>query len=172
MTTIPTIVLIHRLDASRRLRKTKHHIACSATSTRQRNEPLRFLKCTRARAIRPAPLHMGNKIGMGWDQSSFYASADAVSGGRSAISAALDDRGQQQNAGGHSKRGKLSPEPHPCKAHDNTVYSARARPSARHLSSASSSGASQQITLSQARGIPAARQSFSHSRIHSPSPQP
>ena len=131
-----------------------------------------FDKLTRARAIRPAPLHMGNKIGMGWDQSSFYASADAVSGGRSAISAALDDRGQQQNAGGHGKRGKLSPEPHPCKAHDNTVYSARARPSARHLSSASSSGASQQITLSQARGIPAARQSFSHSRIHSPSPQP
>lgn len=34
--TIPTIVLIHQLDASRRSKKMKHHTVCFATSTRKR----------------------------------------------------------------------------------------------------------------------------------------
>lgn len=51
-------------------------------------------------------------------------------------------------------------------------YFASASPSARQEASACSSGASQQMTLSQARRIPAALQSSSHVRIHSPSPQP
>ena len=45
-------------------------------------------------------------------------------------------------------------------------------PNSRQAASAASSGASQQVTLSQAREIPALPQSFSQSRIHWPSPQP
>lgn len=53
-----------------------------------------------------------------------------------------------------------------------SVHSASAFPSARQASSAASSGASQQITLSTARFTPASSQFFSQDRIHSPSPQP
>ena len=49
---------------------------------------------------------------------------------------------------------------------------ARTLPSSRQAASAASSGASQQVTLSQAREMPALPQSVSQSRIHWPSPQP
>ena len=49
---------------------------------------------------------------------------------------------------------------------------ARAAPSARQASKASSSGASLQVTLSAAKTQPAPTQSSSQVRIHSPSPQP
>ena len=47
-----------------------------------------------------------------------------------------------------------------------------AAPSALQAAVASSSGASQQVTLSQARTAPSVLQVSSHVRIHSPSPQP
>ena len=51
-------------------------------------------------------------------------------------------------------------------------YSASFLPRAWQALSASSSGASQQVTLSAASRMPAEAQSSSHVRIHSPSPQP
>ena len=51
-------------------------------------------------------------------------------------------------------------------------HSTNALPKARQASSAVSSGASVQITLSQTRFTPALSQSLSQVRIHSPSPQP
>ena len=51
-------------------------------------------------------------------------------------------------------------------------HSTNALPKARQASSAASSGASQQVTLSHTRVSPASPQSFSQLRIHSPSPQP
>ena len=48
----------------------------------------------------------------------------------------------------------------------------RDAPSASQAASASASGSSWQITLSQANTMPAARQLSSQVRIHSPSPQP
>ena len=51
-------------------------------------------------------------------------------------------------------------------------HSTNALPKARQASSAASSGASQQVTLSHTRFSPASPQSFSQLRIHSPSPQP
>ena len=51
-------------------------------------------------------------------------------------------------------------------------HSTNALPRARQASSAASSGASQQVTLSHTRFSPASPQSFSQLRIHSPSPQP
>ena len=54
----------------------------------------------------------------------------------------------------------------------NGGHSASVLPMARSASSAASSGASQQVTLSQTRLMPASAQSFSQERIHSPSPQP
>ena len=51
-------------------------------------------------------------------------------------------------------------------------YSASALPIAVQAASASSSGASQQMTLSVKRLMFASSQDFSQERIHSPSPQP
>ena len=51
-------------------------------------------------------------------------------------------------------------------------HSTNALPKARQASSAASSDASQQVTLSHTRFSPASPQSFSQLRIHSPSPQP
>lgn len=51
-------------------------------------------------------------------------------------------------------------------------YAARAAPRALQAAAAASSGASLQMTLSQARTAPARRQDCSQLRIHSPSPQP
>ena len=54
----------------------------------------------------------------------------------------------------------------------NPAYFASSAPRALHCSSASSSGASMQITLSAASVIPSETQRSSQERIHSPSPQP
>ena len=51
-------------------------------------------------------------------------------------------------------------------------YSASALPRASQFAAASASGASLQITLSQARTAPSPLQVSSQFRIHSPSPQP
>ena len=68
--------------------------------------------------------------------------------------------GQRTGPGGKHKRTRFA------------AYSASAAPSDLQAASASSSGASLQITLSQASTAPSAAQVSSQLRIHSPSPQP
>src|SRR5699024_1545168 len=61
-----------------------------------------------------------------------------------------------------------SPAPNGCRGRGY----ASAAPSALHASSASSSGASLQMTLSQTSSAPSSAHRVSQLRIHSPSPQP
>ena len=61
---------------------------------------------------------------------------------------------------------------HPPAGCHSVSVQARAAPSSRQAERASSSGASLQITLSQARSAPSSLQRDSQLRIHSPSPQP
>ena len=68
--------------------------------------------------------------------------------------------GQRTGPGGKHKRTRFA------------AYSVSAAPSDLQAASASSSGASLQITLSQANTAPSAAQVSSQLRIHSPSPQP
>ncbi len=68
--------------------------------------------------------------------------------------------GQRTGPGGKHKRTRFA------------AYSASAAPSDLQAAWASSSGASLQITLSQASTAPSAAQVSSQLRIHSPSPQP
>ena len=74
--------------------------------------------------------------------------------------------------GGQQRQQSLSPAPQTAAQEVQSVQAARVLPMARRDSSMASSGASQQITLSQTRFTPASAQSFSQERIHSPSPQP
>ena len=73
---------------------------------------------------------------------------------------------------GQQRQQRLPALPQAAAQECNGVHSASVLPMARSASSAASSGASQQVTLSQTRLMPASAQSFSQERIHSPSPQP
>ena len=73
---------------------------------------------------------------------------------------------------GQQRQQRLPALPQAAAQERNGGHSASVLPMARSASSAASSGASQQVTLSQTRLMPASAQSFSQERIHSPSPQP
>ena len=73
---------------------------------------------------------------------------------------------------GQQRQQRLPALPQTAAQEVQSVQAARVLPMARRASRAVSSGASQQITLSQTRFTPASAQSFSQERIHSPSPQP
>ena len=80
---------------------------------------------------------------------------------------------EQEDGSGDGKRHKdlfLNPFEHG--GPPPFLHAASAAPSARQLLSAASSGASWVMTLSAASTAPAAVQSASQLRIHSPSPQP
>ena len=128
----------------------------------------------RHRGQRPAPLMV--KSGIAAESFRCFTEARVLgdkAGKRSRLRIlCTGGDGRKQKTGGSGFCGLQIPEPPAINTNGWLCSYASAAPSALQAAAASSSGASLQITLSQASTAPSAAQVSSHVRIHSPSPQP